>query len=40
MPEVYDEAVLKFFTYYRTTFHQNLIKNAPKKEGKITEAFN
>ena len=31
MPEIYDEAILHFFTYYRTSFHQNYLKSQPKK---------
>ena len=31
MPEIYEEAILSFFTFYRTTFHQNLIKVPYKK---------
>lgn len=30
MPDIYEESILHFFTYYRTHFHQNLAKQASK----------
>jgi hypothetical protein len=40
MPEIYEESILHFFTYYRTTFHEKLIKQTPRREGPVTEIFN
>lgn len=33
MPEIYDEAIIKFFAFYRMTLHQNISKVAFRKEG-------
>jgi hypothetical protein len=39
MPEIYDESILTFFTYYRLTLHQNLIKVPYKKDGEFPHIY-
>jgi hypothetical protein len=39
MPDVYGEAILTFFTYYRLTLHQGLAKLPHKKEGVFASLF-
>jgi hypothetical protein len=39
MPDIYTEAILTFFTYYRLTLHQTLAKLPYKKEGRFADLF-
>lgn len=39
MPDIYEEAIHHFFTYYRTNFHQNYLKNSSKRDGNLPDLF-